>query len=216
MSDTQAIQQPWGASVFGAASVDAVPDLARLRLAIKQTWLNPAEAFAVTRGAATRVREVLRGYSIPDSAVSASRLNLKSVWDFPGDDHKLVGYECGASFAVELRELDLLENVLIDAIEAGANQVDGVEFDVADKKKLRALAREAAVAAAREKAQLYAHAAGVRLGPAIHIKDVDSDQLQSPYRSHRQSPAGGGEGDLTPGKVTISAGVIVGFALISD
>jgi uncharacterized protein YggE len=215
MSDTQSIQSPWGASVFGAASVDAVPDLARLRLAIRQTWLNPAEAFAVTRGAVNRVREVLRKYGIPDSAVSASQPNLKSVWSYAGNERKFAGYECFVAFVIEVRDLDLLETILIDATEAGANQVDGIEFDVSGKKKLRALAREAAVAAARDKAELYARAAGVRLGPAIHIKDIDSDLLQNPYRSHNEAAMGADEGDLAPGKVTVSAGVVVGFSLMT-
>ena len=216
MNGTQSIDEPWGASVFGAASVDAAPDLARLRMAIKQTRPKPGEAFEVTRSAVNQVREVLRGHTVPDTAVSASRLNLRSAWNFTGNERKFLGYECTASFVIELRELEILETVLVDVVDAGANQVDGVEFDVSSKKQLRAQAREAAVAAAREKAQLYAHAAGVRLGPVVHIKDIDSDQMQNTYRSHAQSTAAGGEGDLTPGKITVTAGVVLGFSLIGD
>ncbi|MEK8142017.1 SIMPL domain-containing protein [Streptomyces sp. M10(2022)] len=70
------------------------------------------------------------------------------------------------------------------------------------------------MAAAREKAALYAEAAGVRLGPVIHIKDVDSDQLQS-YRGHGQGGGTAGEADLTPGKVSVSAGVVLGLSLVT-
>ncbi|MFI1032396.1 SIMPL domain-containing protein [Streptomyces sp. NPDC020951] len=213
MNGTQSIDTPWGMSVFGAASVDGAPDLARLRVAIAQTRQQPGEAFEVTRGGVNQIREVLRGHGIPDTAVSTSRLNLKSSWAY-GNERKFLGYECTASFVIELRELDHLETVLVDVVEAGANQVDGVEFDVRAKKELRARARTAAVAAAQEKAALYAEAAGVRLGPVIHIKDVDSDQLQNTYRSHSSGGGAGGEGDLTPGKVTVSAGVLIGFSLI--
>jgi uncharacterized protein len=216
MNGTESINKPWGASVFGAASVDAAPDLARLRMAIKQTRPKAGEAFEVTRGAVNQVREVLRGHAVPDTAVSASRLNLRSTWNFIGNERKFLGYECTASFMIELRELENLETVLVDVVEAGANQVDGVEFDVSSKRQLRAQAREAAVAVAREKAELYAHAAGVRLGPVVHIKDIDSDQMQNTYRSHAQYAAASGEGDLTPGKITVSAGVVLGFSLIGD
>ncbi|HTJ72121.1 MAG TPA: SIMPL domain-containing protein [Actinospica sp.] len=216
MNGTQSIDKPWGASVFGAASVDAAPDLARLRVAIKQTFPKPAEAFAVTRGAVNRVREVLRGHGIPDTAVSTSRLNLQSTWSFNNNERKFLGYACTASFVIEVRELEGLEAILIDVVEAGANQVDGVEFDVSSKKQLRAQAREAAVAAAQEKATVYAQAAGVRLGPVVHIKDIDSEQMQNAYRSHAQAATTGGEGDLTPGKITVSAGVVLGFSLIGE
>ncbi|MFG2586740.1 SIMPL domain-containing protein [Streptomyces sp. NPDC048438] len=212
MNGTQSIDTPWGVSVFGAASVDAVPDLARLRVAISQTRNQPGEAFAATRSGVNRIREVLRGHQVPEAAVSTSRLNLSSQWSY-GNERTFLGYECTASFVIELRELDLLETVLIDVVDAGANEVKGVEFDVRAKRELRARARTAAVTAAREKAALYAEAAGAQLGPVIHIKDVDAEQVQN-YRSSSSHQSGGGEGDLSPGKVTVSAGVVLGLSLI--
>ncbi|MFI6123873.1 SIMPL domain-containing protein [Streptomyces sp. NPDC051064] len=130
-----------------------------------------------------------------------------------GSERTFLGYECTASFVIELRELDLRETVLIDVVDAGTNEVKGVEFDIPAKRELRARARTAAVAAAQEKAALYAEAAGAQLGPVIHIKDVDAEQVQS-YRSHNSHRSGGGEGDLSPGKVTVSAGVVLGLSLI--
>ncbi|MEU6344742.1 SIMPL domain-containing protein [Streptomyces sp. NPDC046977] len=213
MSSHQTIDAPWGISVFGAASVDAAPDLARLRLAVVQTRPTPGEAFEVTRDGTNRIREVLRRHGVPDAAVSSSRLNLRSSWTY-GNERTFLGYECTASFVIELRELDLLETVLINVVEAGANHVEGVEFDVSTKKDLRARARKAAVAAAREKAALYAEAASVRLGPVIHVKDVDSEQMRNTYRSHSSGSGADGEGDLTPGKITVSAGVVIGLSII--
>ncbi|MEV6977623.1 SIMPL domain-containing protein [Kitasatospora sp. NPDC093806] len=212
MYDTQSIDSPWGVSVFGAADVSATPDLARLKVRITETRPKPAEAFAETRAAVNRVREVLRGHGVPDGAVSTSRLTLESEWVYKGNERTFLGYECTAAFAIELRELDLLEQVLVDVVDAGANQVDGVDFDVTTKRELRAEARRAAVAAAREKAELYAEAAGVRLGPVVHIKDVDSEPIAR-YRSHG---GGGGdsENDLAPGSIRVSAGVLLGFSLI--
>ncbi|MBM7439468.1 SIMPL domain-containing protein [Streptomyces sp. HB132] len=211
MNGTQSISSPWGVSVFGAAGVDAAPDLARLRVAISQTRNRPGDAFDAARSGVNRIREVLRGHQIPESAVSTSRLNLSSQWAY-GDERTFLGYECTASFVIELRELDTLEAVLVDVVDAGANEVTGVEFDVRAKSDLRARARTAAVAAAREKATQYAEAAGVQLGPVVHIKDVDAEQLQN-YRGH-SGQHGGGEGDLTPGRVTVSAGVVLGFSLV--
>ncbi|MFJ7328036.1 SIMPL domain-containing protein [Streptomyces cyaneofuscatus] len=214
MNLNQSIEAPWGISVFGAASVDAAPDVARLRVSIKQTRQQPGEAFEVTRRGVNQVREVVRGHGVPDRHVSTSRLNLESSYAYGGSERKFVGYECTASFEIEVRALDTLETVLVDVVEAGANEVSGVGFDVRAKKELRAEARRAAVVAAREKAQLYAEAAGVRLGPVVHITDVDSEQLQNSYRSHARSAASDGEGDLSPGKITVTAGVLIGFSII--
>jgi uncharacterized protein YggE len=217
MNGSPSIRAPWGVSVHGTSSVDATPDLARLRLAVNETRKRPADAFEVTRGSVNRVREVLRGHGIPGSAVSTSRLSLRSSWTYSGNERKLTGYQCTASFMIEMRDLDVLEIALVDAVEAGANEVDGVEFDVSTRKQLRARARAAAVAAARQKAELYAEAAGVRLGRVLHIGDVDPDRGESPYRREAMtSGAGGGDSDLTPGRITVTAAVLVGFSILDD
>jgi hypothetical protein len=68
--------------------------------------------------------------------------------------------------------------------------VDGTHFDVIAKRELRAEARRKAVAAARAKADLYAEAAGVRVGAVLHIEDVDPEQPgASRYRSHAEAAA---------------------------
>jgi uncharacterized protein YggE len=120
------------------------------------------------------VREVLRRHGLPDRAVENSRLGLKSMWSY-GADRKFLGYQCQASFSVESTNLDDVQQLLIDLVAAGANEIDGVDFDVTSKPDLRAEARRQAVAAARSKAGLYAEAAGARLGPVVHIDDVDPE-----------------------------------------
>jgi uncharacterized protein len=79
-----------------------------------------------------------------------------------------------------------------------------------------ARARRDAVAAACSKAELYAEAAGARLGPVLHIDDVDPESagLQQ-YRGHAMGGPAGAQ-DLAPGHVVVSAAVILGFAIIHD
>jgi len=121
------------------------------------------------------------------------------------------------TFAVESRNLDDVQPLLVNLVAAGANEIDAVDFDVVAKRELRAEARSKAVAAARAKAELYAEAAGVRLGAVVHIDDVDPDQPDvGLYRSHSAVSDTASEQDLAPGHVVVSAAVILGFALARD
>lgn len=207
------ITSPWGVTAYGAASVRAAPDLARIRLGIDRTEPSPQDAFAAARAAIAAVREAIRRHGVPDARVSASRLGLETAWNGYGPERTFLGYRCEATFAVELRELDVLEPLLIDVIEAGANQLSGVDFDVLDKPGLRAQARADAVRAARAKAELYAEAAGVRLGPVVHIEDVDPESIATTrLRGHSEASASA-EADLAPGAVVVSAAVVLGFAI---
>ncbi|MET7420082.1 SIMPL domain-containing protein [Dactylosporangium sp. NPDC005555] len=211
------IEQPWGVSAFGAASVQALPELVRIKFKIVNTQETPSAAFDVASAAVTEVRAALRRHGIADGAVKASRLSLVTATRYIEGAHRFVGYQCVAGFAVESADLDGSRQLLVDLVAAGANEIEDVDFDVTGKPALRAEARRGAVAAARAKAELYAEAAGVRLGAVVHIEDVDSDGPGADkYRSHATDAADAAAQDLAPGYVIVNAAVLLGFALRSD
>jgi uncharacterized protein YggE len=194
--------------------VRAEPDLARLRLAVELSEQTPDRAFQEAGAAVARLREALRAHGVAASGISGSRLNLKSCYEGYGSDRRFLGYQCTASYVVETSTLDDLQQLIVDAVAAGANRVDEVSFDVHDKPAQRDEARRLAVAAARRKAEVYAEASGVRLGPVLHLTDLDPDQNARLYRNHGgQSPAGS-DGDLAPGLVEVQARVLVGYSLV--
>lgn len=47
------------------------------------------------------------------------------------------GCQCQAAFAVESSALDDVEPLLVDIVDAGANEIGGVDFDVMGKRELR-------------------------------------------------------------------------------
>jgi len=209
----QMIERPWGIAVYGTASVKTMPDLVRIRFKVVRLEQSPSDSFAAANDAVRAVRQALREHEIADGAVERSRLDLKSMWDF-AQERRFLGYQCQASFAVASANLDDVQQLLVDVVAAGANEIESVDFDVRAKADLRAGARRDAVVAARRKAEVYAEAAGVRVGVVLHIDDVDADNpAHQPYRSH-SSFAGNGSGqDLAPGHVVVAASVLVGFAI---
>ncbi|GIJ24186.1 SIMPL domain-containing protein [Micromonospora lutea] len=212
----QMVEHPWGITAFGAASVKAVPDLVRVRFKIIRVEQTPAAAFEAARAAVRAVRGALREHGIADAAVEASRLDLKTAVEYVDGSRKFVGYQCQAAFAVQSGVLDDVEALLIDIVAAGANEIEGVDFDVTGKRELRAEARRQAVAAARAKADLYAEAASVRVGAVLHIEDIDPEQPNATrYRSHAEAAATSAQ-DLAPGHVVVSAAVVLGYAVARD
>jgi uncharacterized protein YggE len=211
----QLVERPWGVAAYGAASVKAMPDLVRTRFRVVRVEQTPSKSFAVASDAVRAIRQALRQHGLPDGAVERSRLDLKSSWSY-GPDRKFLGYQCQASFAVESGDLDGVERLLVDLVRAGANEIEAVDFDVSGKAGMRAEARRQAVAAARRKAELYAEAAGVRLGAVLHIDDVDPEQVGvERYRGHGSGGAASAQ-DLAPGHVVVSAAVILGFSITHE
>ncbi|CCK30813.1 hypothetical protein BN159_6434 [Streptomyces davaonensis JCM 4913] len=210
----QTIKEPWGLSVFGAGDVRAEPQLVRVKLGVEVLEPAPEAAFHEAGAAVTRLREVLRRHGIPDAAVSGSRLRLNSEYGHANGTRKFIGYFCQAQYVIETEALDDLQQLMVDVVEAGARSIDSVEFDVHDKPALRDEARRRAVTAARRKAEVYADAAGVHLGPVVHIQDVDAESYEfRQYRGHGGGGGGASANDLAPGMVQVAAGVVLGFSL---
>lgn len=222
----QMIAQPWGVTAFGTASVKALPDLVRIRFKVVNRQATPAAAFDGASESIGRVRAVLREHGVADSAVKGSRLGLSTVVKGfrPGmsmpvehaDGERVEPtYQCVAAFALDSGDLDGVQRLLVDLVAAGANAIDGVDFDVTARPALRADARRKAMAAARAKAELYADAAGVRLGAVLHIEDADEHRPEADRYRGGDTTATAAQ-DLAPGHVIVSAAVILGFAIVSS
>jgi len=93
--------------------------------------------------------------------------------DYP--DRRVVGYRADVGFRVRLRDVSLVEAVLVEAVAAGAHEIRSVAYETSRLRELREDARRGAVAAARRKAEVYCEAAGCRVGSVLHIEDVDPD-----------------------------------------
>ena len=220
MNVSQAIRNPLGINVFGSSLIRVEPDIASLTFSVSHLAQHPKEAFNEVRSMAHNVRTYLAQLSI--SEVSSSRISLSEERDFErvygSNRHRLLGYSAEVSFNVLLRDLDRVEEVLSGIIDVGVNRISSVEFQTSHLKQIRAEARQRAVAAAYEKAEVYCQAASVKLGPVLHIEDVNPDQLRGyEGRGHifyevspdDEEPAQA----IDPGSIVVEGAVMISFQL---
>ena len=214
MQVSQAIPSPQGLSVFGSALIRVAPDVASLTFSASRQQKKPRAAFEETRSAAAAIRAFLDKSNVGD--VQASRVTLSQQWDYVGGKPKPGGYVAKASFNVLLDDLDQLEAILSGVVDAGANEITEVSFQSRTLKEHRVRARQQAVAAAREKALVYATAAGKGVGEVLHIEDANPDQLQGSEGHVQRDLPTDGEGPLAafdPGSITVGAAVLIVFQL---
>lgn len=83
-------------------------------------------------------------------------------------------YTAQNNVEVTMRNLDAAGKVVSAATGAGANQLFGIRFEIEDPSGLLAEARKKAVADARRRAEALAQLAGLKLGPAISIVELDA------------------------------------------
>ncbi len=214
MLPQQAIVTPFGISVFGSAIVRVVPDVVVIRLSVSQLKPHPREAFESVRKASQQVQAYLSGLQIKDAG--SSRISLNEEFRYINNESKFVGYRTHVEFRVILSDLSRVEEILAGVVDAGANNILAVDFQTTRLKEIRAEARRQAVAAAREKAEVYCQAAGVELGEVIHMEDINPDQLQGREGHTRvETPLDddGGARAFDPSTITVGGAVRVAYTI---
>lgn len=91
----------------------------------------------------------------------------------------IVGYQVSNEVTVKIRNLPSLGDILDAVITAGANNVNGISFSLAEPGNVLDQARQKAMADAKRKAELYAGAAGVKVGRVLYITE-SSGSIQPP------------------------------------
>ena len=107
-----------------------------------------------------------------------------------------MAFQANNTVTVRVREIARLGEMIDALAGAGANRLYGIGFEVSEPRAALDAARREAVADARAKAELYAEAAGVTLGPVMtHQRgqrdggaDADSAPRRTWRRRRRRSP----------------------------
>lgn len=119
-------------------------------------------------------------------------------------------YTATNNVEVTIRNLDTAGKVLSAATGAGANQLYGIRFEIEDPTPLQAEARKKAVEDARARAERLAQLAGVKLGPAVSIVELDGGSGPVPMMAMQRMDA---SAPVERGELTIGTTVQIVYAL---
>ncbi|MBV9556439.1 MAG: SIMPL domain-containing protein [Pseudolabrys sp.] len=196
-------------TVNGEATVAVAPDAAVIRIGVSSQGKTAREASDANAKEMTAVLAALKDGGIAERDIQTSRLALQPQFDpNKAGSNRLIGFQATNQVTVRLRATDQLAAVIDRAIAAGANEMSGIEFVVSEQSKLLDKARGDAVADAKRKAEIYAAAAGVKLGRAVAISDDDSNTPPRPMQAMR---AGGVP--VAPGEQNLRVSVTVSYEL---
>ncbi len=198
--------------VIGEGSVTAAPDLAEIGSGVTTRGKTAKEAADANAKAMAAVATALSNSGIEQKDIQTSRFSVQPVYASPqpGTEQRLTGFSVSNQVRVKIRQIDKVGDILDRLIESGATDVGSVEFLHADTAKLLDQAREAAIADARRKADLYAHAAGQNLGGVTWITE-DSGYAPPMPMSMMRAAAPGMAMPISAGEDTLHVRITVGF-----
>jgi uncharacterized protein YggE len=197
-------------TVTGEATVAIAPDAAVIRIGVNSQGKTAREASDANAKQMTAVLAAIKDAGVADRDVQTSRLSLQPQYDpNKGGTARLLGFQVTNQLTVRIHDIDKLPNFLDRAIAAGANEMSGIEFVVSEQSKLLDQARDDAVADGRRKAELYATAAGARIGQVLTIVEDGSSPPPRPMQAMRAAGV-----PIAPGEQTMRASVTITYALI--
>jgi uncharacterized protein len=196
--------------VTGDGSVSVAPDYAQIRSGVTTRAKTVKEAVDANSKLMAAVTAALRDSGIAEKDIQTSRFTIQPIYDRtdPRAEQRLTGYSVANQVSVIIRQIGKVGDVLDRLVAAGATDVGNIAFLVSDPSKALDQAREAAIADARRKAEVYAKAAGVRLGPVQWITE-DTGGAPGPVPMMRAAAAA--PVPIATGEDTLRARVTVGF-----
>ena len=144
--------------------VKAAPDMASISLGVMTQARTAQDAMQANAQRMTEVMAALRKAGIAAKDIQTSGLNLNPQYVYePNAPPRLSGYQASNQVTVTVRDLAGLGRAVDATVGAGANQVNGISFGLANPAAAEDAARLAAVKALQAKADLYAKATGHRI-----------------------------------------------------
>lgn len=160
-------------TVSATGTATAVPDAARIATGVVSEAGTAREALTANNAAMAKLIAGLKENGIDPQDIQTSGFNLNPRFTNPREGQPAVidGYQAANQVTVHVRDLDKMGEVLDKLVSIGANQMNGITFEVSAAETLRDAARKDAVANARRRAELFATAAGVKVGKVISITE---------------------------------------------
>lgn len=153
-------------TVTGSGMVYLTPDIAHVNLGVHSEGANAAETVAANNTQTAKILAALKTFGIAEKDIQTVNFSIypQQQYDTEGKPTGEMRYMVDNTVYVTVRDLTKVGDLLDAAVKAGANNVYGIQFDVADKSKAMSDARKAAIDNARAIAEELATAAGVTLG----------------------------------------------------
>ena len=205
-------------TVVGSGSVSGLPDTAEVTAGVVTQAATASQAMSQNSATMEKVLKALTALGIADRDIHTTNVSIvpqrassppSRPAPSPPMPSAVVGYEVTNQVRVRVRNLSSLGRLLDTLVSQGANALGGIGFSIADPAPLLEQARSKAIADARQKAQVYATAAGVKVGRVIFIRDTSAGPPR-PMAGRMMAMAAT---PIAPGEQEVEVSVSVTYAL---
>lgn len=208
-------------SVVGRAAETRAPDFAEITIGIEARGATPAAALDAASKAVAGVSAQARALGVPTADIGTAAVTLQAGSRSVTRPGGLIteepdGYRAGNAVTVRLADMDRLGDLLRQALDSGANRIDGVSFGLRDPDTAESALQVAAARDARSRAEALAEAVGAKLGPLCTLCNPGAAVPPPPVYSRALAAPMAAKGRRVPieaGTIQLSSEVSASFAV---
>ena len=215
MVQAQEVKQIPQISVSGEGKIKVIPDEATITVAVENSGKDASEVKKLNDVTVEKVLKAIKQAGIAAADFQTQRVNLNKNYDY---NTKKYSYVANQTISIHLKDLAKYDKLMMDLVDSGINNIQGVEFKSSKIKEYERQARKEAMLNAKEKATDYISVlAGQKVGKALLISDNSSTNYPRPPMYAMKSMAM--ESDAMPretlaiGEIEIISTVNVSFIL---
>jgi uncharacterized protein YggE len=159
-------------TMTGHGEVRAAPDMVSVTAGVTTSAATAASALAANTARMKTVFASLEKLGVPEKNIRTVNFSVSPQYATGNNEPpRLTGYQVTNEVSMRLEDVTKLGGALDALVGAGANQMNGISFDIHEPAPLLEKARTGAIADARARAETYAKAAGVTLGAILSISE---------------------------------------------
>ncbi|MCK5782012.1 MAG: SIMPL domain-containing protein [Flavobacteriales bacterium] len=159
-------------AVSGSGEVSVKPDIANINFNLSSTNLDFKKAIDELNTKVNSLSKALKKVGIPKDEIYSSNYNINKEYEhnYQTREKKFIGYKVSHSISVQTSSDTKSVNKVFEAIISSLNDVElTLSFGVKDSEKYKGEMLEKAIADAKQKAEIMAAAAGVKLTEIVKI-----------------------------------------------
>lgn len=204
-------------TVSASATVKLAPDKAAVSFGVNTEASTAEKAQTENAEKVDRVIAVLTERGVAEKSIRTTDYSMYPRYNYDSYTQKLIGYTVSTTLTVQDQDIDTVGKLLSDCVAAGINNVNSITFQCSTYDEAYRQALADAVAAARQKAETLASAAGKTVGDAVTVtegwQDTSARYTRGANLYVEEAMADKAAVSLMPGESEIAASVTVTYRM---
>ncbi|MDY6827633.1 MAG: SIMPL domain-containing protein [Bacillota bacterium] len=205
---------------YGEAEIKAKPDLAEISVAIQTRGTDAGTVAEDNARLANAVWNALLDYGLSEDDLKTGAYSIYSYQEWVGDrltgEKSQMSYQAVNEIIIKTTELESVGEIIDLAVEAGANNVNYVNFELADPQELLMKALAMAAEQASLKAEAIAGSTGDSITGLYSIREERTDYIPftaSDGMMREEAEMAAAPTPINPDQVTVKATVMAEYTI---